>query len=145
MMFWDASAIIPLCVTEKCSEEMKHLLMSDPLMAVWWGTPIECCSAFARLRREGNLDNNEEQLARGPMNELMKIWTEIKPSQKVRDCALRLISTHPIKSADSLQLSAAILWAGSSPRGYSFICLDKRLRSIALKEGFVVLPKHRDY
>jgi len=102
MMLWDASAIIPLCVTEKSSEAMKRLLMADPLLAVWWASPIECCSAFARLQREGILDTVEEGLAKEPLHELMKAGTEIKPGQKVRDCALRLIATHPLRSEPKL-------------------------------------------
>jgi predicted nucleic acid-binding protein len=68
MMFWDASAIIPLCVIEKYSESMRQLL------------------------------------------------------------------------ADSLQLSAGIIWSGRNPREYRFVCLDKRLRDAAQKEGFTILP-----
>ncbi len=140
MIFWDASAIIPLCVTEKYSELMKELLVDDPMMAVWWGTYLECCSAFTRLRREGIIDIDGEQNARRPLNELRKVWTEIQPSQEVRDCALRIISTHSLKSADSLQLSAAIVWSGGNPREYNFVCLDKKLRSAAQMEGFEILP-----
>jgi uncharacterized protein len=141
MMFWDASAVIPLCVTEKVSEAIKRLLMADPLMAVWWATPVECCSAFARLRREAILGTEEERLAKEPLYELMKVATEIKPSQKVRDHALRLIATHPLRSADALQLAAALIWTNNNPHGYSFVCLDKKLRIAAQKEGFTIVPE----
>ena len=47
MMFLDASATIPLCVMEEYSNSMKQLLTEDPIMAVWWGAPIECYSSFA--------------------------------------------------------------------------------------------------
>jgi len=141
MMFWDASAVIPLCVTEKGSEAMKRLLMADPLMSVWWATPVECCSAFARLRREGILDTEEEGLAKEPLYELMKAVTEIKPSQKVRDNALRLIATHPLRSADALQLAAALIWTNGNPHGYSLVCLDNKLRMAAQKEGFTIVPE----
>jgi hypothetical protein len=141
MMFWDASAVIPLCVNEKSSETMKSLLMSDFLLAVWWATPVECCSAFARLRREGILDTEEERLAKEPLHELMKAGTEIKPSQKVRDNALRLIATHPLRSADALQLAAALIWTNGNPHGYSFVCLDNKLRRAAQKEGFTIVPE----
>ena len=140
MMFWDASAIIPLCVAENHSEAMESLLKEDPMMAVWWGTPLECRSALARLVRDGIIDIEREANARQLLNELMDIWTEINPGIDIREQAIRLISLHPLKAADSLQLSAAIIWAGRNPKGYSFICLDKKLRSAAQKEGFTIIP-----
>ncbi|MGA1842313.1 MAG: type II toxin-antitoxin system VapC family toxin [bacterium] len=140
MMFWDASAIIPLCVTEKYSNIMKKLLTEDPLMAVWWGTPLECYSTFARLLRDCIINSQEEQKAKKPLDKLTDIWTEINPSYDIRDQAIRLISVHPLKAADSLQLAAAIIWSGKSPKDYHFVCLDKKLREAALKEGFTIVP-----
>jgi hypothetical protein len=58
---------------------MKSMLRADPFMIIRWTTPVECCSAFARLRREGILDTEEEGLAKAPLHELMQVWTEIKP------------------------------------------------------------------
>lgn len=140
MMFWDASAIIPLCVMEEYSNSMKQLLTKDPIMAVWWGTPLECYSAFARLRRDGIINIEEEQKAKKPLDQLTEIWTEINPSYDIHDQAFRLISIHPLKAADSLQLTAAIIWAGKRPKEYHFVCLDKRLRDAAQKEGFIIAP-----
>jgi hypothetical protein len=140
MMFWDSSAIIPLCLTETSSATMRKLFEKDSLIAVWWGTQIECCSAFARLRREKVLSDQDERYAKVPLHELAKIWTEINPGASVRDYALRLLATHPVKSADALQLAAALVWAGRSTHGAHFVCLDRQLRIAAQKEGFTVLP-----
>jgi len=140
MMFWDASAIIPLCIGESHTEDLTKLLRGDSMMAVWWGTPVECCSAFARLRREGILDGESEEVARQPLRMLEQSWTEIRPGKQVRDQAIRSISVHDLKAADALQLAAGIIWTGNSPRGYSYVCLDRSLRTAAQKEGFTVLP-----
>ena len=53
MKFWDASVIIPRCLTEPWSAFLMQILAEDSLMIVWWGSMVECWSAFARLRREG--------------------------------------------------------------------------------------------
>ena len=82
----------------------------------------------------------EEQKAKRPLDTLTEIWTEINPSYDIRDRAIRLISVHPLKAADSLQLAAAVIWAGKNPKQYQFICLDKRLRDAAQKEGFIIAP-----
>ena len=131
-------------MAENHSEAMESLLKEDPMMAVWWGTPLECRSALARLVRDGIIDIEREANARQPLNELMDIWTEINPGNDIREQAGRLISLHPLKAADSLQLSAAI-WAGRNPKGYRFICLDKKLRDAAQKEGFTIIPFKLDH
>ena len=140
MIFWDASAIIPLCIAESHTEGLKEVLREDSAMAVWWGTPVECYSAFARLRREGTLDSEGEETARKPLRMLEQSWTEIRPGRQVREQALRCVSVHELKAADALQLAAAIVWTGNNPRGYSFVCLDRRLKTAAQKEGLDILP-----
>jgi hypothetical protein len=39
-------------------------------------------------------------------------------------------------------LAAAHVWAGNSPKGHHFVCLDQRLREAARKEGFLVIPSY---
>ncbi len=51
-MFWDSSAVVPVLIAESRSSEMVALLRSDEAPAVWWGSPVECQSAFYRRRRE---------------------------------------------------------------------------------------------
>ncbi len=142
MMFWDASAILPLCVEEHASEEMKSYLIKDPFIIVWWGTLIECYSAFSRLQRDGILSHEELQGIKKLLYELASSWNEIIPVQEVKDQAIRLISVHPIKAADSLQLAAAHIWAGKKPKDNTVVCLDKTLHTAMQKEGFNVLPEN---
>ncbi len=140
MMFWDSSAVIPLCVDEARSNTMRKILEKDNSMAAWWGTPVECFSAFARLRRENILRAVEERQIVEIIHILSGSWTEIVPSVDIRDLAERLLRIHPLRAADSLQMAAALVWAGTIPKGQYFVCLDKRLREAAVKEGFVLLP-----
>lgn len=140
MIFWDASAVIPLCIDEPHSKAAKGISDEDGAMAAWWGSPVECLSAFARLRRENILTTEEEDQLRQLLARLSETWTEIKPSREVRDLAARVLLLHPLSAADSLQLAAALVWAGKSPMGHKFACLDKRLREAARKEGFTVVP-----
>ena len=55
MAFWDASAIIPLCCSQPATAQGRRLQREFTRMVVWWGTPIEARSAFARLVREERL------------------------------------------------------------------------------------------
>lgn len=139
MRFWDASAVIPLCVAEPATDQVRSLLRDDAAMAVWWGTPIECWSAFARLRRTGTLTTDGEDASRHGLHTLQRAWFEIVPGEDVRERAGRLMRLHPINAADALQLAAALVWAGNPPAG-EIVVLDQRLRQAARLEGLVPRP-----
>jgi predicted nucleic acid-binding protein len=140
MRFWDSSAIIPLCLKEQMSETMKRLIKADEDIVVWWATKIECLSALARRRRKGILDPDSEMKARAILSALSAEWSEVQPSELVRQRTERLLVLHSLKSADSFQLAAALLWAQESPQGFQMVCLDQSLREAAQKEGFTVIP-----
>jgi len=140
MKFWDSSAIIPLCLKEPASETVKHMLKDDEDIIVWWATRIECLSALSRRRREGVLPVDTELKAKEILYALSAVWSEVQPSELVRKRAERLLMIHPLRAADALQLSAALIWAQETPQGLAIICLDQTLREAALREGFTVFP-----
>ncbi len=46
--FWDASAVVPLCIHEGTSTGARQIMREHPQQIVWWGTLAEARSAFAR-------------------------------------------------------------------------------------------------
>jgi predicted nucleic acid-binding protein len=138
--FWDASALVPLCLRESQSPLLRRVAANDGAMVVWWATPIECYSAFARLRRNDTLTRVLEEQARHIVTQLAADWTEIQPSHQVRDAAARALILHSLSAADALQLAAGLLWANGRPAHHDFVCLDQRLRDAAHAEGFQLLP-----
>ena len=140
MRFWDSSAIIPLCLKEKASEAIKGLMKGDEDIVVWWTTYIECLSALSRRQREGVLTSGDAAKARAVLSALAAAWSEVQPTELVRLRAERLLSIHPLRAADALQLAAALVWAQETPRGLDFVCLDQNLRESSLKEGFFIKP-----
>lgn len=140
MKFWDASALIPLCLQERQSTALKRLAQEDESLAVWWGSSVECLSAFARLRREAVLSETEEEQARLILRALQGAVTEVEPTPAVREQAGRVLRLHPLRAADALQLAAALVWCQGDPLQHGFVCLDQRLREAARREGFTMLP-----
>lgn len=140
MRFWDASVLVPLCVVEAQSQALRSLREADPDTFIWWGTWIECISALMRSVREGRLSEAEESVARVRLREVFADAHEINPSEDVRARAERLLSVHPLRAADALQLAAALIWAMERPAGLGFVSLDRHLREAARREGFEVLP-----
>jgi predicted nucleic acid-binding protein len=64
---------------------------------------------------------------------------QIRPSQRVRQRALRLLRIHPLRAADALQLAAALVACDDDPTTLAFVCSDQRLSDAATTEGFLVL------
>lgn len=140
MRFWDTSAVVPLLLEQEATATVAELLSGDPEMAAWWGTPVECASAAARLRREERLTVVEEERVLELLGELQAAWLEVLPSEEVRTQATRLLRVHPLGAADALQLAAARVWAGPSGVG-ELVTFDEWLALAARLEGFRVVPR----
>ena len=138
-MFWDTAAIVPLLVDQPATTAVRDGARSDPSMVVWWGTPVECASAIARLEREQVLDVAGVDASRSLLDELESTWYEVAPTAAVRGHASRLLLRHPLRAADALQLAAALVWAENQPDGHRFCTLDDRLGAAARREGFKVI------
>jgi len=141
MKFWDASAIVPLCIDEAQTETVRNIAKKDGALVAWWGSVVESYSALARLKRDKTLSSEDEIEALAVLSELADTWTEIEPSDDIREITRRLLQNYPLRAADSLQLAAAVVWSGKTPKGHHFVCLDARLREAAVKEGFTILPQ----
>jgi predicted nucleic acid-binding protein len=137
--FWDVSAIISLLADEPTRERLLEILEQDAEMVAWWGTPVEVASALARRERENLITAAEVEVAFAAARQLADGWHEIVPSDSVRRTAERLLRTHPLRAADSLQLAAAISAADHDPTTLDFVCLDARLTTAARREGFTVI------
>jgi hypothetical protein len=108
--FWDASAIVPLCVYESDSSRARQLMRKHNKQIVWWGTMAEARSAFARADRKGLLSDKDKE-------------------QAIRQ----------LRTGDALQLAAALISCGNNPRRKVFVCFDDPLATIAEEIGFNVI------
>lgn len=139
MRFWDASAIVPLLMTDATTKTLQRLAAADPTMLVWWATEVECASAIARLEREGGLDSPAVTEAFDRLKQLAGGWHEVDPSDGIREAAVRLLRVHALRAADALQLAAAYVAAERRPSSLEVITLDERLAAAARKEGFALI------
>jgi hypothetical protein len=80
MKFWDASAIVPLLMSEPATRVVQALAAKDPTMIVGWATAVECAAAIARLERDAALDEAAVTRAFDRLKQLADSWHEIDPS-----------------------------------------------------------------
>lgn len=133
--FWDASALVPLCVRQSLTARAVALYKIHGVV-VWWTTPVEIASALARLVRMKQLTLADCARARKLASMLSDSWSVVQPSDALRTKALQLVEHYDLRAADSLQLAAALEWCEDVPQGRVFLSADERLRDAALLCGF---------
>lgn len=140
MRFWDTSALLSLLLAQQATESLKEIVSADRSPVLWWGTQVEAVSAVSRLHRSGQLEETVVASVLREIKDLTAAAFEVQPTEEVRAAACRLLRVHNLRAADALQLAAALVWTEHSPRGASFVCLDRGLCQAADREGFEVLP-----
>lgn len=73
------------------------------------------------------------------VNEVSLRWIEIYDAVAARLHAERIVLVYPLRTADALQLGAAIVAADGDPQSLELVTLDRRLADAARREGFPVL------
>jgi len=136
--FWDSSALVPLCLQEKNSPRARKLAKQS-LPVVWWASAVEIHSTVARLHRSGDLNDAGKAAALARLAAIGRSWREILPSDRLRDAARNLLDAYPLRTADSLQLAAALIWCQQKPSRRRFLCADVRLCEAAAEAGFTVV------
>lgn len=112
-------------------------------MVVWWGTPIEAVSAFARLVREDVMSVSGMHQARTRLEALRRTWMEILPTESLRSVAETLPTRLSLRAGDVFQLAAALIWCREQPKGRPFVSFDLRLTQAATQAGFEVIGVRR--
>ena len=135
--FWDASALVPLCVAQQETPRAFGLLRKYR-MVVWWATTVELTSALVRLLREGALSTGEYAKAQRRAEQYADIWRVLVPSDSVLDEARSVLERFPLRAADSLQLAASLVRCDGRPKGRVFLTFDQRLGEAAEAAGFTL-------
>jgi predicted nucleic acid-binding protein len=138
--FWDASALVPLCVHQPITSKAIELYQAyEPV--VWWTTPVEIGSALARLvRRRRQFGVNDLAKSRRLLAELQNAWFEIAPSDALRTKAMDLVARFDLRAGDAFQLAAALEWCQGVPAARVFLTADRKLRDAAALSGFDAKP-----
>jgi len=136
--FWDASALVPLCIHEAASgHAQSHLKRFAPV--VWWGSLVEVHCAICRLHREKQITDLDKEGAAARLQLLSRGWREILPGDQARELATQLLDKYSLRAAESVQLAASLIWCEQRPSRSTFICGDRRLAEAAESSGFSVL------
>ncbi len=138
MRYWDASALVPLIVSEPRSRLARTWLLQDDHIVTWAWTRTEITSAIERRTREGALTRAQRRAVLGRLRALATGWDEVIDVLAVRKRANAVLARHPLRAADAGQLGAALLVSEQLADPLVFLCLDQRLVEAAEREGLGV-------
>jgi len=138
--FWDSSAIVPLVVEQPTSKAVERWLSADAVLVVWTLTVVEVTSALRRLVRERAMSERAAVEAERLASDVVRHAHVVTDIEQTKLLARRVLRIHPLRSADALQLAAALAWANGRPAGHTFHTFDQRLGQSAEREGFEVPP-----
>jgi len=136
MTFWDASALVPLCVREQQTPIVRGLLQPDQPMIVWFLSKTEIFSALCRKVREGALSEADLETARAARDRWFEASVVVRDMPAVAKRADRILRVHRLRAADALQLAAAVLVCEPDVEAHRFITFAQRLARAARREGF---------
>ena len=108
-------------------------------MVPWWVSQVECASAVNRSHRERTAEAGSLCQSLDQRRAFTARRIAVRPLQRVRNRAVRPLRSSQLRSADALQLAAALVASGEDPRSPDFDCSDSRLSDAASREGFAVV------
>ncbi|MEO6596424.1 MAG: type II toxin-antitoxin system VapC family toxin [Planctomycetota bacterium] len=135
MIYLDTSWLVKLYVDEPGSAGVRKVVDADSDVVVSDLAYVEFHSAVARRRRERTL---AARSAATLVARFRKDWSERVRVAVSLDVLLRaadLLSEHPLRSLDALQLASALLIATGAPEALRFGAADDRLNAAATAEG----------
>lgn len=137
MKFWDTSALVPLFIDEATTETLRRTVADDPDVLIWTLTQVELTSVL--WRRKPDPPVSRAELAARAVAAAAE-WLSVEALLPVMQHALNACEHHRLRSADALQLAAALVACGGESSLLPFVTLDRELASAARAEGFPVLP-----
>lgn len=129
-----------MLVIEALTADVQRAYEQDPGLIVWWGTELECASAMSLRERGEELPARAVTQAFQRLEALKGSWHQIQPVEAIRRTARRLLRVHDLRTADALQVAAAIVAAEGHPEMLEVVTLDERMGDALLKEGFKLAP-----
>jgi predicted nucleic acid-binding protein len=140
--FLDSSAFIKLFVQEAGTDTIIRLMETteDNRKLISAGTQLEVYAALKRRERDGGISTEDSEAARGILRAEAARMVQQPLNPAVLEAARQLLDRHELRSADALQLGAAVV-AREMFQGMeiTYVSADQRLLNAAKTEHFETL------
>lgn len=132
--YLDASALLKRYVREAGRSEVLTLLEENICATSRW-TEVEVASALSRRGREGALTAADRDRALYALRDDMAWLYVVETHQPVVALARDLLTRHPLRAGDAIQLASALHLQRLLERPLAFAAYDLRLNEVAHREG----------
>lgn len=140
--FLDSTAFVKLFVQEAGTDTIVRLMEAteDNRKLLSAGTPLEVYAALKRRERVGGISAQDSEAARNILRVEAARMVQQPLNPAVLEAARQLLDRHELRSAEALQLGAAVV-AREMFQGMEivFVSADQRLLGAAQAEHFEVL------
>jgi hypothetical protein len=136
--YFDASALVKRYVRERGSDRVGRLL-SEERPATSRLTIVEIASAFSRRCRAGDLSAVERDGLIVAVREDARRMLIVELTGRVEERAADLLTRHPLRAGDAVQLGSAVVLSERSGVRVSFVAFDDRLNGAAEHERLPLL------
>ena len=140
--FLDSTAFVKLFVQEDGTEAIIRLMEAteDNRKLISAGTPLEVYAALKRRERVGGISAEDSDAARTILRVEAARMVQQPLNPAVLEAARQLLDRHELRSAEALQLGAAVV-AREMFQGMEiiFVSADQRLLDAAKSEHFETL------
>jgi predicted nucleic acid-binding protein len=141
MVYFDSSAVVALYVAQAISPNARSTRRTAGALATSWLTYAEVLATLRLMGRRRLLTTASEQLA---ISRFLVDWSSFQRlllDRRVAAHVRRLLSAHPLKGADAVQLASALILARRAADGgvpFSFATDNRTLARAAMAEGLTL-------
>ena len=111
-------------------------------MATCRSSEVEVASALARRWREGTLTQRDLDRALAALRADIGSIALVELSAEVTEAALALLTRHPLRTGDSVQLASCLHLRHQIADDVGLLAYDARLNDAARVEGITVMAKN---
>ena len=138
-LYAESSAVLAWLLDEDAGPFVRQTLSQTPVVIASDLTLIECDRVLHRAAALGEVTEGDAADRRAHLATAAAHWHVLRIGQEVVDRARQPFPGDPIRTLDAIHLASALV-ARSAVAGLTLLSLDDRIRSVAKKLGFTLLP-----
>lgn len=138
-VYAESSAVLAWLLEQEHGERATAALASAELVITSDVTLIECDRVLIRAVALNELTEADAADRQTRLNMVAARWTLLGLDDEIAERARRPFAIEPVRTLDAIHL-ASMLVAQKALPGLAVLSLDQRIRDVARRLGFVLLP-----
>ena len=142
-LYAESSAVLAWLLEQEHGERAAAALASAELVITSDITLIECDRVLIRAVALNELTEADGADRQTRLNTVAARWTLLGLDDEIAERARRPFAIEPVRTLDAIHLASTLIAQKALP-GLAVLSLDARVRDVARRLGFVLLPSEED-